>query len=96
MARQGGSTRAHDDHVGLPTNAPGDEGWVSVTVGATDRPGGRSSYEWITPTRAAARLGVALRDVYRLIDTGGVPGYRIDHQVRLLAHEVDEVARRRR
>lgn len=56
----------------------------------------RHPYDWITPSGAAARLGIGLRDVYRLIDTGGLPGYSIDHQVKLLAHEVDEVARRRR
>lgn len=59
--------------------------------------GGRSRfYRWISPVQAARRLNVSLRDVYRLIDAGVLPAYRIDDQVRLLAHEVDELARRLR
>jgi excisionase family DNA binding protein len=61
---------------------------MSVTaVGAADR---RPSYEWLTPTRAAERLGIPVRQVYRLINTGHLPGYRIADEVRLLAHEVDD------
>jgi excisionase family DNA binding protein len=48
-------------------------------------------YDWLSPTQAAERLGVPLRAVYRLIDRGVLVGYRIDGQVRLLAHEVDAV-----
>jgi excisionase family DNA binding protein len=51
---------------------------------------GMPSYRWISPSRAADLLGTSLRHVYRLIDHGHLPGYRIDGEVRLLMHEVDE------
>ena len=66
-----------------------------MTVTALSSPGQRPSYDWILPTHAAARLGVGVREVYRMIDTGNLPGYRIAHEIRLLAHEVDEFRRRR-
>lgn len=56
--------------------------------------GGHPPYRWLTPAEAAERLGVPVREVYRLIDAGRLPGYRIANQVRLLAHEVDELAER--
>ena len=62
-------------------------------IAALGVPGRRPAYDWLSPTAAASRLGVQVRDVYRLIDTGGLPGYRIGGSVRLLAHEVDEFGR---
>jgi excisionase family DNA binding protein len=56
-----------------------------------DDPPRPPGYDWLSPTEAAERLGVPLRGVYRLIDRGVLVGYRIDGQVRLLAHEVDAV-----
>jgi excisionase family DNA binding protein len=56
-------------------------------------PGRRPAYDWISPAQAAVRLDVAVRDVYRLIDTGVLPAYRISHEVRLLAHEVEQARR---
>jgi excisionase family DNA binding protein len=67
---------------------------VTLSILATLGTGRRRSYEWIEPSQAAARLGVTVRDVYRLIDAGALPAYRIDNQIRLLAHEVDELRRR--
>lgn len=64
---------------------------------ATCEAGGRGGrYRWISPVQAARRLKVSVRDVYRLIDAGTLPAYRIDDRIRLLAHEVDELARRPR
>jgi excisionase family DNA binding protein len=64
---------------------------MTATLGTAGR---RPSYDWISPAQAAVRLQVTVRDVYRLIDTGVLPAYRIGHEVRLLAHEVEEVRRR--
>jgi excisionase family DNA binding protein len=57
-----------------------------------DEPARPPGYDWLSPTQAAERLGITLRAVYRLIDRGVLVGYRIDGQIRLLAHEVDAVA----
>ncbi|MGH8950787.1 MAG: helix-turn-helix domain-containing protein [Acidimicrobiia bacterium] len=48
------------------------------------------NYRWISSVRAAERLGVSIRDLYRLIDRGDVPGYRIAGEIRLLADEVED------
>jgi excisionase family DNA binding protein len=66
-----------------------------VTATAVGAPGHHPAYDWITPTEAATRLRIPVREVYRLIDRGEVPGYRLAEEIRLLAHEVDELARRR-
>jgi excisionase family DNA binding protein len=47
------------------------------------------NYRWISSVRAAERLGVSIRDLYRLIDRANLPAYRIAGEIRLLAHEVD-------
>lgn len=46
-------------------------------------------YRWISPVRAAALLDIDLRDVYRLIDRGDLPAYRIAGEIRLLARDVE-------
>ena len=58
----------------------------------SDDPSRPPGYDWLSPTQAADRLGITRRAVYRLIDRGVLVGYRIDGQIRLLAHEVDTVA----
>jgi excisionase family DNA binding protein len=55
---------------------------------------GVHTYDWITPAQAATRLGTAIRDVYRMVDGGRLPAYRIGGEIRLLAHEVEDYARR--
>jgi excisionase family DNA binding protein len=65
-----------------------------VTLTAVGAPGQRPSYEWISPTQAAARLDMPIRRIYQLIDTGRLPGYRIGNEIKLLAHEVDEFRHR--
>jgi len=47
-------------------------------------------YRWISSVRAAERLGVSIRDLYRLIDRGDLRAYRIGREIRLLAHEVED------
>jgi len=46
-------------------------------------------YRWISSVRAAERLGLSIRQLYRLIDRGELPAYRIASEIRLLAHEVE-------
>lgn len=50
---------------------------------------------WMTTTAAAQTLGTTIRDLYRAIDRGFVPAYRIDGQIRLLRHEVEAYRRQR-
>lgn len=45
---------------------------------------------WLTTKEAANRLGVNQRTLYRLIDEGTVPAYKLGKLMRLKAHEVDE------
>jgi excisionase family DNA binding protein len=42
----------------------------------------------MTTAEVAERLGVALRDVYRLIDTGQLPAYKIGRLIRLRTADV--------
>ena len=35
------------------------------------------NYRWMSSVRAAQRLGLSVRDLYRLIDQGDLPAYRI-------------------
>lgn len=71
------SERAGGYHTGpVAAASPAGEG--------TDDP-----YRWMTCVAAAQRLGVSLRWLYRAIDQGDLPGYRIDGQIRLLRHEVE-------
>jgi excisionase family DNA binding protein len=50
---------------------------------------------WMTTTAAAKVLGSTIRDLYRAIDRGLVPAYRIDGQIRLRRHEVERFLRQR-
>jgi excisionase family DNA binding protein len=45
--------------------------------------------EWIGTPEACARLGVTLRTLYRFIDEGQLPAYKMGRVIRLQAHEVD-------
>ena len=51
--------------------------------------------KWMGTREASTHLGVALRTVYRLIDEGDVPAYRLGRVVRLRRREVDACAERR-
>jgi excisionase family DNA binding protein len=52
--------------------------------------------EWIGTPEACARLGVTLRTLYRFIDEGQLPAYKMGRVIRLQAHEVDEFISRAR
>ena len=44
---------------------------------------------WLSTKEAARRLGITPRTLYRMIDGGELPAYKIGRVLRLLAHEVD-------
>jgi excisionase family DNA binding protein len=54
---------------------------------------GDDGYDWLTPQRVARILGVSVRQVYRLVDRGLLPAYRIGGAIRLLADDVDTFRR---
>lgn len=58
---------------------------MTRTAIATDRP---DDHPWISTTEAAQLLGITTRGLYRLIDRGLVPAYRIDRAIRLRRAEV--------
>ena len=47
------------------------------------------SIEWLSTQQAAEQLGITPRTLYRLIDHGELPGYRIGRVIRLKATDVD-------
>ena len=44
--------------------------------------------QWLSTTEAKDRLGVTLRTLYRLIDEGQVPAYKIGRVIRLKEDDV--------
>ena len=45
---------------------------------------------WMSTKEAAERLGVTLRTVYRFIDEGGLPAYKVGRVIRLKQRDVDD------
>jgi len=45
--------------------------------------------QWLSTKEASDRLGVTLRTLYRLIDDGQLPAYKIGRVIRLKADELD-------
>jgi excisionase family DNA binding protein len=48
-----------------------------------------SEIEWLSTQDAARRLGVTPRTLYRFIDLGDLPAYRLGRVIRLKAGDVD-------
>ncbi len=48
-----------------------------------------SSPEWLSTQEAAAKLGVTPRTLYKLINDGAVPAYKIGRVIRLKDDELD-------
>jgi excisionase family DNA binding protein len=46
--------------------------------------------KWIGTPEACARLGVTLRTLYRFIDEGQLPAYKMGRVIRLQEHEVEQ------
>ncbi len=44
---------------------------------------------WLSTAKAAARLGITPRTLYRLIDEGQLPAYKMGRVIRLKQQEVD-------
>lgn len=51
---------------------------------------------WVSTQRAAQRLGIGPRTLYRLIDVGDVPAYKFGRVIRLQLAEVDAYIERAR
>lgn len=51
--------------------------------------------EWLSTKQASDMLGVPLRTLYRLIDQGALPAYKVGRVIRLQRHEVEEYLRGR-
>jgi excisionase family DNA binding protein len=45
--------------------------------------------KWLRAGQAARRLGMSRADLYRLIDAGQLPAYRIGRLIRLLEADVE-------
>lgn len=71
---------AHE--VAISEGDEGEEGLPPAPLG--------SPVEWIGTPEACARLGVTLRTLYRFIDSGQLPAYKMGRVIRLRSHEVEE------
>jgi excisionase family DNA binding protein len=67
-----------------------------VTRTALGAPDPDPDYRWLSPEAAADLLAVSVRDLYKLVDRGELPAYRIDGEVRLRRSDVDRVRDQRR
>jgi excisionase family DNA binding protein len=52
--------------------------------------------EWLSSGEAADYLGVGLRTLYKFIDDGDLPGYRMGRVIRLKRNEIDAFIESRR
>lgn len=50
---------------------------------------GPDEIAWLSTREAASRLGITTRTLYRLIDEGQLPAYKLGRVIRLQQHEVD-------
>lgn len=48
-----------------------------------------SDIEWLSTQEAARRLGVTTRTLYRFVDQGELPAYRMGRVIRVKATDVD-------
>lgn len=46
--------------------------------------------EWLSTQEAARRLGVTPRTLYRFIDVGDLPAYRLGRVIRLKSEDIDK------
>ena len=46
--------------------------------------------EWLSSNQAASQIGITQRTLYRFIDEGRLPGYRIGRVIRLRQLDVQE------
>lgn len=51
---------------------------------------------WVGTTEAAERLGVVPRTLYRLIDEGAIPAFKMGRVIRLKERDLDDFLERNR
>jgi excisionase family DNA binding protein len=51
---------------------------------------------WLSTTEVRDRLGITLRTLYRLIDEGQIPAYKIGRVIRMKSEDVDAYLERSR
>ena len=52
--------------------------------------------EWLSTQEAARRLGITTRTLYRFVDQGEIPAYRMGRVIRLQATDIDAYIQRSR
>jgi excisionase family DNA binding protein len=52
-------------------------------------PGMRGSNGWLSTTEVRDQLGITLRTLYRLIDEGQIPAYKIGRVIRMKEEDVN-------
>jgi putative molybdopterin biosynthesis protein len=52
--------------------------------------------EWLSTQEAARRLGITTRTLYRFVDQGEIPAYRMGRVIRLQARDIDAYIERSR
>jgi excisionase family DNA binding protein len=52
-------------------------------------PSMRGTSGWLSTTEVRERLGITLRTLYRLIDEGQIPAYKIGRVIRMKAEDID-------
>ena len=52
--------------------------------------------EWLSTQEAARRLGITTRTLYRFVDQGEIPAYRMGRVIRVQASDVDAYIERSR
>ena len=83
------STHVVEHNHGRPA-----EGTAPPRATAPGRAGGSPDIVWLSTQDAARRLGVTPRTLYRFIDEGQLPAYRLGRVIRLQLAEVDEFIER--
>ena len=66
-------------------------GWVGVVSAAEER-----QIHWLSTRDTCERLGVTLRTLYRFIDEGQLPAYKMGRVIRLQSDDVDGFIERMR
>lgn len=59
-------------------------------------PSMRSRSGWLSTTEVRDRLGITLRTLYRLIDEGQIPAFKIGRVIRMKEEDVDAFLERSR
>lgn len=51
--------------------------------------GSSAEIDWLSTQEASRRLGVTTRTLYRFVDQGDIPAYRMGRVIRLKATDID-------